>query len=95
MQRRSNGCIQVMAVFHNNMIYIDIHFHGLYVCVFSYSFIGAETALVTHLPYTFSSPSPPARATKGGEDRSQVVKAAALCVTRRPPLGKLEPSVSP
>ena len=38
------------------MIYIDIHFHGLYVCVFSYSFIGAETALVTHLPYTFSSP---------------------------------------
>lgn len=33
--------------------------------------------------------------TKGGEARSQVVKAAAECVTRRPPLGKDEPSVSP
>jgi len=35
------------------------------------------------------------QATKGGEDRSQVVKAAAECVTRSPPLGKEEPSVSP
>ena len=34
------------------------------------------------------------QATKGGEDRSQVVKAAAECVTRSPPLGKEEPSVS-
>ena len=33
--------------------------------------------------------------TKGGEARSQVVKAAAEWVTRKPPLGKEEPSVSP
>jgi len=30
-----------------------------------------------------------------GLDLSQVVKAAAVWVERRPPLGKLEPSVSP
>mmetsp|Transcript_58159 Transcript_58159/g.138450 ORF Transcript_58159/g.138450 Transcript_58159/m.138450 type:complete len:217 (+) Transcript_58159:731-1381(+) len=33
--------------------------------------------------------------TKGGDARSQVVKAAAECVTRSPPLGKEDPSVSP
>ena len=33
--------------------------------------------------------------TNGGEERSQVVKAAAEWVTRRPPFGKEEPSVSP
>ena len=33
--------------------------------------------------------------TNGGEDLSQVVNAAAECVTRRPPLGNEEPSVSP
>jgi hypothetical protein len=32
---------------------------------------------------------------KQGEERSQVVKAAAVCVARRPPFGKDEPSVSP
>merc|ERR1719361_877203 len=31
----------------------------------------------------------------GGEERSHVVKAAAVCVARRPPFGKEEPSVSP
>ena len=33
--------------------------------------------------------------TKGAEVLSQVVKAAAECVTRKPPLGKEDPSVSP
>merc|ERR1719204_2543005 len=33
--------------------------------------------------------------TKQGEERSQVVKAAAVCVARKPPFGKEEPSVSP
>ena len=31
----------------------------------------------------------------GGEPRSQAVKAAAWCVTRSPPLGNDDPSVSP
>lgn len=35
------------------------------------------------------------QATKGGDDLSQVVKAAAECVTRSPPLGNEDPSVSP
>mmetsp|Transcript_5833 Transcript_5833/g.13347 ORF Transcript_5833/g.13347 Transcript_5833/m.13347 type:complete len:253 (+) Transcript_5833:169-927(+) len=34
-------------------------------------------------------------AMNGGDVRSHTVKAAAECVTRRPPLGKEEPSVSP
>ena len=33
--------------------------------------------------------------TNGGEALSQVVNAAAECVTRRPPFGNEEPSVSP
>merc|ERR1719331_2582702 len=32
---------------------------------------------------------------KGGAERSHTVKAAAVCVARRPPLGKDDPSVSP
>merc|ERR1719331_2098058 len=32
---------------------------------------------------------------KGGDERSHTVKAAAVCVARRPPLGKDDPSVSP
>jgi len=33
--------------------------------------------------------------TKQGDERSHVVKAAAVCVARKPPFGKEEPSVSP